>query len=305
MIDVNNSEHSSPIDQGLFDLGTRTPLDDAIFCQPGLGLKTKRPIRILISNLKRQTIMFKWIISRFVKDDWDSVNDMQKMAIRGGIDRRRNARICYPALGPVGKLPYAFVGADYTPVIDISVGGICLIDQGKHSRALIGTEQKLQLKWRDGYVAEVEARIAGASFRKRHIQFTHLPEEAFLRINVDLHVGHLGRRLRQRASHLSESQINLDAQEIWSGVTGELLTIYPGPGLRAELKLFNHDILLKEGQLPTYCKSDQQVTKGQRVSQEMLGDIILFLANVERPSTLVNDLIRDLHLTYQAQMEVA
>lgn len=219
----------------------------------------------------------------------------QSLATDNSLDRRRAARVQYPELGNIETLPKVRFEGRPIKVQDISLGGICLIDSFDYLRSTVGNEIDLELVWADGVITQ-RSLIVAAGYDKRHLRFLDLDSKSFVRLNLLLKPGFLGLKMRKilakEAAHL-----DIGTHEMWVGITGEALTIFPGTDLNmplAEVSIYGTRIFLYRHGSPVYCVKTKDTIPGQRIRESLLYDLLIFVSNIRSQSPRLKSLVINL-----------
>ena len=205
--------------------------------------------------------------------------------------------------GAVGNLPEIHYQGNPMRIYDISLGGTCLIDDLDYLQSTAGNTVVLDLVWKDKIIAQ-PSLIVAAGYDKRHIRFLDLDTQSYVRLNLLLKPGFLGLRLRR--IHLGEAKhLDIGAQEVWVGISGEAVTLFPdlGPNLPiAEATLYGQSALIYENAPPVYKHQSKNGLPGQRIREDLLHDLLIFTVNIKNPTDRLKDLVfalADAHREYE------
>lgn len=236
------------------------------------------------------------LLDMFSADEYEkSKISTQFLATENSLDRRRTARVQYPESGNIETLPKIRFEGKPIKVLDISLGGICLIDSFDSLGSTVGNEIDLELVWKDG-VAIQRSLIVAAGYDKRHLRFLNLDSKSFVRLNLLLKPGFLGLKMR-KISVKDASHLDIGTHEMWIGMTGEALTIFPGSDLNmplAEISIYGTRILLYRHGPPVYCVKSKDTIPGQRIKQALLYDLLVFVSNIRSQSQGLKNLLANL-----------
>ncbi len=206
------------------------------------------------------------------------------LASKLGVERRRMVRIRYPRNLNVCKLPeVAFLGQPLK-IVDISVGGCCLLDPNGFLGSAIGQDIQLEIHWVTGKET-IQARIVSRVDHRRHIQFLNLNTNRQTQLKKFMFSGVRGLSMRQAFG----SEVNgpdLAAAEIWNSPHGDSLVIEHDVHRLAQVHLFATDFVLFKGAWPQ--RVHQPCTKLE------LEQIILFLVNIPIPSARLKTIVEQL-----------
>lgn len=219
----------------------------------------------------------------------------QSLATDNSLDRRRTARVQYPEFGNIETLPKVRFEGRPIKVQDISLGGICLIDSFDCLRSTVGNEIYLELVWSDGVIAQ-RSLIVAAGYDKRHLRFLDLDSKSFVRLNLLLKPGFLGLKMRKILAKEAD-HLNIGTHEMWVGMTGEALTIFPGTDLNmplAEVSIYGTRIFLYRHGSPVYCVKTKDTIPGQRIREALLYDLLIFVSNIRSQSQGLKNLLVNL-----------
>lgn len=198
---------------------------------------------------------------------------------RLGVERRHAPRIRFPDY-ECHIHPIVEHGGTKLKVYDISVGGCCLIDPHEVMGVTIGNEIKLTLHWLDGR-EDIRARLVARVDDKRHIQFLNLPQGRVEILKFLIEPATRGVLVHMHSALKSGPQ--LQAREIWSSFQGDSITIEDHVHRLAQISLFGVEYTLFKNAWP--------VKDGAApLSRQEVTSIILFLANVNHPSPLLNEI---------------
>lgn len=236
------------------------------------------------------------LLDIFSTDEYEkSKISTQSLATENSLDRRRTARVQYPEFGNVETLPKIRFEGRPIKVQDISLGGICLIDSFDSLRSTVGNEIDLELVWTDG-VAMQRSLIVAAGYDKRHLRFLDLDSKSFVRLNLLLKPGFLGLKMRKILAK-DAAHLDIGTHEMWVGMTGEALTIFPGTDLNmplAEVSIFGTRIFLYRHGAPVYCVKSKDTIPGQRIKESLLYDLLIFVSNIRSQSQGLKNLLVNL-----------
>lgn len=233
-----------------------------------------------------------WIRDRiFVQSekDWQQMSSsIQKMAAESGINRRKNARVLYPASNFSARLPQFFYLGTPQQAIDLSLGGVCLLNSTNQFGTDTGREVTLALSWLGEKRHEIKAKIVGHSFQKAHFQFIDLPTEIYVKMSLNLKSAMIGRKF-QKAFLQPNQQLQLEMTELWVGLNGEKIVLGSEPGLVAEVsfsqlqyKFFAH------GHIQVFSRNGE----GLPLSDGLYSDCLILLCNIPHPSKNLTHLIK-------------
>jgi hypothetical protein len=227
----------------------------------------------------------------------------QRLAVDNGIDRRKAARIHYPEQGALGDLPEIHYLGHPMRIHDISLGGTCLIDDLDFLQGNAGNNITLDLVWRDLSVPQA-CLIVAVGFNKRHIRFLDLDTQSYVRLTLLLKPGYLGMRMR-RLNLDGAHHIQVGAEEMWVGTSGEAITAFPRIDANfplGEITLYGRTVLIYEKAPPLYKQQYSDGLPGQRIREALLHDLLIFAVNVRNPTETLKELINcltDAYLDYQ------
>jgi hypothetical protein len=207
------------------------------------------------------------------------VSNLFDLVGRLGVERRHAPRIRFPDY-ECHIHPIIEAGGTKLRIHDISVGGCCLIDPHEILGLEIGNEINLTLHWHDGSET-IRARIVARVDDKRHIQFLNLRQERVELLKFLIEPATRGALVHRHAA--LKSGPALQAREIWSSFQGDSVTVEDHVHRLAQICLFGVEYTLFKSAWPV--KEDRiPLTRQEVVS------LILFLANVNHPSPLLNEL---------------
>lgn len=202
----------------------------------------------------------------------------QQLATLNRLNRRKNFRISYSHIGPVPGLPKVSVGNDEIVVKNISTGGLLAIDDTGSIGQSVGTEFNLDLDWGNAKFT-TRARVVGAQFERRHIQFVDFNPEVFRRISTLIRPAFVGSRFRKVQSQFLTPTVS----ELWTGYGNDNLKI-GSPGNSHFLVLYGTSYELHPDEI--FWSSGPN-----KVSQQMQSEILITLVNIPGPSNELKLLI--------------
>jgi hypothetical protein len=214
----------------------------------------------------------------------------QRLVQANALNRRRNTRIQYSHIGAVGDLPRVFYGADEMVVGNISTGGLLIIDDNEKLGHQAGEITTVRLIW-SNLTVSTKAKVVGAQFQRRHVQFVDFNPAAFVRISKLIKPGFLGSRFR---CVKDDAQL-LTSPEVWIGPAGESLT-FPRSDQSA-----TPEVIFFDGQRSMRLKPyawPEAMEGGQPLSESNVSDLMITLANFPQPTLRIKTLIEDLHEVY-------
>lgn len=212
-------------------------------------------------------------------------SNLQTMAHKLGVERRRSPRVRYPQSVTAG-LPGVYLDDQGLRVSDVSVGGCCVLDPREILGCSIGVEVTLELRWPDKRTS-VRSRIVGRVDHRRHIQFLDLSAELQKKLSAGMSSGIRGTALRRGLKSETGGGPTLQAREIWNSLNGDTLTLEEGMHRLAEAVI--------EGHRYVFFKDAWPVDSSQTpVPIERLNEIILFLTNIVLRGPAVEALLADL-----------
>lgn len=226
------------------------------------------------------------------KSEWNDENsNVRELARELGVERRRNVRVLYPKL-TTGPLPAITLGAQALQAHDLSVGGCCIQDPHEHLGKDVGNTLVLTLHFPDSPV-EVTSRLVGRVDHRRHIQFLDLPPARAAQLAHVITSG-VGAAYLKCTTRSEGQGAVLAAREIWSSLASDSLTITDDLHKAAQAVIDGRSILIHKNAWPTSAD-------GERISREDMLGLILFVANIPRPSPAVLGLLESLEqLTLEA-----
>lgn len=198
------------------------------------------------------------------------------LASRLGVERRVNVRVRYPNLVRVCKLPEISFAGHKFHVLDISVGGCCLLDPSEILGPTIGADFKLELNWTTGNEL-INARIASRVDQRRHIQFLNLGEKRQEQLKRFMSFGVRGLALRCHGTSL-DSKLQLMAAELWSSLHGDSVIVERDMHRLAQIKIGDDEFMIFKEAWPARANGQGTCSKIE------LEQLILFLTNIPKIS---------------------
>lgn len=217
-------------------------------------------------------------------------SNLQVLAQRLGVERRRSARVLYPR-DATSPLPAISVLAGSFQVHDISMGGCCLLDPAEILGNEIGQELDLQLSL-GGSQVSVRCRLVGRVYDRRHIQFLNAPPDFLARMSAIMKSGIRGQSVRRTLAADGRGP-SLAAKEIWNSLAGDALVLTDDIHLQAQ-------VVIESESFEIYRDAWPMTTKNRPVTREELFTLLLFIANIPQPSPSVSKTLRSLEEIYEA-----
>jgi hypothetical protein len=209
------------------------------------------------------------------------ISPVQSLAARLGVERRYSPRAKFPDQAAFVTMPAILFDNQVIRMRDLSIGGCCLWDHKELLGPSIGQEVVLTLRWSDSE-DQIRARIVSRVDHCRHIQFLDLPISRQEQIKVLIAPGIAGLEMRPANSGFVDG-LTVEAQEIWTSLKGDALTIEEDIHRLASAHILGEDIyVLREAWPITKDKSP--------ASPRLFEALLLFLANIPNPSKSVKNL---------------
>jgi len=203
-----------------------------------------------------------------------------QLASRLGVERRVNVRIRYPAC-ILSKLPEVFFADTKLKIVDISVGGCCLLDPSEVLGPQVGNEIQMNIHWPTG-LERVNARIVSRVEHRRHIQFLNLSRSRQNFLTKAMTPGVRAQRVHRHNLPINDA-VEIEALEMWSSALGDSVTIENGVHRIAQVQLQNEVFHIFRDAWP------QKLPSG-KCSKADFEQIILFLCNIPLPSRALEKL---------------
>lgn len=211
------------------------------------------------------------------------------LARQHGLDRRRFARITLPK-ADLGIFPVIRYSGREMPIVDMSVGGVCLFDGEDLLSQQLSQDIEIALIW-PTRVDLVKSKIVGVSrHNHRHLQFLDLPEVSYNEIETLVRIGSRGQKIAQVLT-LKRGPVRLEVEELWTGYQGDGLVFYDEQDSYCELTLFNRTYVFSRSQ-PHLVVEDAET--GREASVQEIADAVICLANVNQPTLRILTLLSDL-----------
>ncbi|MGE4130060.1 MAG: PilZ domain-containing protein [Bdellovibrionales bacterium] len=218
--------------------------------------------------------------------DDTSISMVLKYASQLGIERRQSIRVRYPTQ-KLSILPRIFYSGVPLSVADLSRGGCCLLDREGRLGPGAGQEIDLRLVWPHGETP-VRSRVVSRVENRRHIQFLDLPKEMAELIQQAILPGVDAQSLRP--SMTESHRLDVKAEEIWTSLTGDSLVFFRDVLHVADLS--------RSGDLVTFQQESWPVDhRGKPLSTVETEKVLIYLANIQRPSLKVTELQSQLLLS--------
>ena len=249
--------------------------------------------------LKRKNMFhwnwFKQFIKMFYFDP--SQDSVLSLARKLNLDRREQVRIRVPEI-PCSLAPRFLISGSEFPLVNISMGGVCLKDMQNIFSNEVGQELVVTMNWLDT-TSLVRCRMVAISKHvQRHLCFVDLPPHLSQRIGKMVEAAMPGIKLRPLPI-LKYSPAQTEALELWTGVGGESLAFYGADDLVAELVTVNLTYKFFQ-KIPPRVQLNETPTRTRPVKHQELFQALLLLENVERPSYRIVQLI--VHLIAQKNL---
>ncbi|MGE0527019.1 MAG: PilZ domain-containing protein [Bdellovibrionales bacterium] len=211
----------------------------------------------------------------------DQGSQVHALAMRLGVWHRRHPRLFYPDTS-VDLLPTIEFREQPLKVVDISVGGCCLLDPEEHLGPRVGQEAILNLKWRDAENIPVRARLVSRVDHRRHFQFLDLPMHSAFTLNSVASVAVRAHSVR-RSQSPAESGPTLLAREIWCSARGDGVALLDHAQEMAIVNFANHRIHVWREKWP-------MTEDGKKFGRVQMGELLVFLANIPCPGVALREL---------------
>lgn len=205
-----------------------------------------------------------------------------QLATKLGVERRLNVRMRYPDSAQLSRLPEVYYHDSKLRVIDISVGGCCILDPKLLLGAEVGHDIELNIHWPTG-VEKVKARIVSRVDHRRHIQFMDLSRSRQNYLNKAMATGIRGQNLR-RHGFQHKGRVIVEAAELWSSPLGDSIILESGVHRLAQLQVQNEQYFIFKDAWP-------QKVPGGKCAKAEFEQLILFLCNVATPSPMLKDML--------------
>lgn len=232
----------------------------------------------------------EWIKQKFTSgdEDWTKMSvSIQKMAAENGINRRKNARIIYPHSNYSAKLPQVIVNGTPEIPVDISLGGVCVLNDKNQFGLKTGDEIEIAFRWLNEPDQTAKAVVVGQSYNKVHLKFDQLPTEIYVKLSINLKSGMIGRKFQQ--SFLNENDhIQAEYAELWVGLNNEKLVFFEEDSVSSELSYFGITTHFFNDKKPTVVNKQGHSIE---FSSGQLSDSIILLTNIPSPSRKVKELL--------------
>jgi hypothetical protein len=233
---------------------------------------------------------WRWFTGKFlaIESPFDSGVFLARV---NGLERRKHTRIKLPSVtSPV--YPRLFVKDITLPVVDLSVGGVCVQDTRDNLSTEVGHIVELTIAWPDQRET-VKARVVAFSRHiNRHLQFQDLSPGALTKISLMVRAGGAGQKLRP-APVLKNGPVQLHAVELWTGINGDSI-VFHGDGAKvADLTFLNLSMSF-------YTDIGPRVSPVRNPGQSRparpleVADALIFLVNIPNPSPRIQRLIETL-----------
>jgi len=223
----------------------------------------------------------------------DPPSDLFELATKLGVERRLNSRVRYvpsPLQShlkfPLCKLPSVSLGDKFLSVHDISTGGCCLIDSDNLLGSKIGQEVELNLHWTTGR-EQVRCKIVAGVNERRHVQFVNLSETRQALLKKFMYPGIRGLAIWRHGTGGGENGPVLVADELWSSLHGDSVTVERDVHLVATLFFMGEHYQIFREAWP-------RKGQGRSCSKPELEQLILFLTNIPSPSPMLEQIREDL-----------
>jgi hypothetical protein len=228
-----------------------------------------------------------WLRDNFLaphKQDWGQMStSIQKMAAQNRVNRRKITRILYPHANFSTRVPQFFYQNKAQKASDLSLGGVCLVNDSDQFGLQIGSDVELQLAWMGEERISIFAKAVAQSFQKTHFQFLNLPTEIYVKMSLNLKSGMSGRKF-QRSLLNDSGPMQTNIRELWIGLNDDKVITSIEPGLKAEITFYH---------LVFKVYTNNKVEAFQRSGQSMplngglLTNCLLLLCNIPSPSSAI------------------
>ncbi|RME16399.1 MAG: PilZ domain-containing protein [Bdellovibrio sp.] len=233
----------------------------------------------------------KWLdqLKRKIKNyhlNQEFPRSIQSIVTSNYIDRRHNSRTNVPLFGKLSPFPIVKFQDQVWKIENISIGGLCLVDEKEDIDIIVGSFLNLELKWHD-VKGEVKARLVGTSLKRKHIQFISVPGNVMEKIRLLIKPGYLGKKFNK--VKLSHKDIHAGIKELWLSPSGDHLKIFQEE--KAIFNFQNDDIFIENKQGPYLLDSKK---KKHLMPLSFINDMIVCISNFKEPSEAVINLLRNL-----------
>ncbi len=215
------------------------------------------------------------------KPEDEDCSPVHTLASQLGVERRASVRVQYPQHAHVCHLPLISFKENKLKVHDISVGGCCIVDAEEALGSSIGHEVALDLDWTSARET-IQCRIVARVHDRRHIHFVDLSPRRKTFLNTVLAPGSRGQSLRKHAAP-SPRGPGMEAQELWSSMLGDAVVLENAVHRLAQVQLSHQLYFIFRESRPVKENNDP-------VGENEFGQLILFLANIQSPSTGIKNL---------------
>ena len=213
---------------------------------------------------------------------------LQTLARNLGHERRKHARVAYPAR-TTATLPSIRFQDQGIRIHDISEGGVCLLDEKDILGSNVGNEVLLHMLWHKDDSEPVRSRIVARGAHRRHIQFLDFSEKSAKRLREAMRAGLAAHGMNQALAPMAFGGPLIEALELWHAPTGETLVLREDVHRLAELRCLGHDYILFKRSWPKRADN-----LSQSIPVEEFFALILFVSNIPTPTPLVKNLLAEL-----------
>ncbi len=231
-----------------------------------------------------------WLKTKFSRsnDDWTQMSSsIQKMAAKNNLHRRKNVRVLYPNSHYSAKLPQIIYNSKVEKAMDISLGGVCLLNDTNRFGLRLGEIISLSFRWFNEKDVDFKAVIVGHSYNKVHLQFKDLSTDIYVKLSINLKSGMVGRKIKRSLLNENEA-IQSEYSELWVGLNNEKLIFFNADSLYAKLSYFGTTIDFFEDKKPQVFNKQGSSFNFTEIH---LSDCLILLTNIPSPSDSIKKLI--------------
>lgn len=220
-----------------------------------------------------------------------SSESIHQMAFKHGMDRRRHPRVNFPKAFQCFRLPRFQYKDQFFEIVDLSRGGVCLHDPYDCFELSVGSQG--EMKWvSEGRSVNLSLQIVGASYQKKHLEFTEVDPSLVDEIQNFIESGIWGQKMH-RSVLTPQAHLDTSILELWIGVSGASLSFFDDPHFVATVETPHFNVNFFKGSLPVYASNYKNQKKGQILSYSQRVKLLFFISNFPVISTRMANLLQD------------
>lgn len=213
-----------------------------------------------------------------------SPTHLYEMAQRLNLERRLHPRVKLPRFASEDFCgPKVFFESHFIQLVDMSEGGVCLLDQEERVQARAGNDFNLTVSVGD-HQDQVECRMVAMNLARRHVQFLNPPHQLILLLRDWIQTALRGQWLKV----MSSPSAHKNQPILWTSIYDDNLIWSQDPRWKYQLCVGEQNLNLSPNLRPV--RSDTL----KPISMEEYDRLLIFLENLsfsdEHSQTLIESL---------------